>query len=100
LPLYAYWHFDNFSWGETRKVSGENSDEEESIKNKGFFDQSKVVLKSLEGWESERQKLEYCVIYHENLIYNNNHDIIDKDDKNRNNKNSSNKKSIKNSKKK
>lgn len=20
LPLYAYWHFDDFSWGETRKV--------------------------------------------------------------------------------
>ena len=22
LPLYAYWHFDDFSWGETRKVEG------------------------------------------------------------------------------
>ena len=21
LPLYAYWHFDDFSWGETRKVA-------------------------------------------------------------------------------
>ncbi|KAI8460902.1 chitin synthase [Phakopsora pachyrhizi] len=23
LPLYAFWHFDDFSWGETRKVEGE-----------------------------------------------------------------------------
>jgi chitin synthase len=23
LPLYSYWHFDDFSWGETRKVDGD-----------------------------------------------------------------------------
>jgi chitin synthase len=23
LPLYAFWNFDDFSWGETRKVAGE-----------------------------------------------------------------------------
>jgi chitin synthase len=23
LPLYAFWHFDDFSWGDTRKVQGE-----------------------------------------------------------------------------
>ena len=23
LPLYSFWHFDDFSWGETRKVEGE-----------------------------------------------------------------------------
>lgn len=22
LPLYAYWHFDDFSWGNTRKIAG------------------------------------------------------------------------------
>lgn len=22
LPLYAYWHFDDFSWGQTRKIEG------------------------------------------------------------------------------
>ena len=21
LPVYAYWHFDDFSWGETRKTT-------------------------------------------------------------------------------
>lgn len=24
LPIYAFWHFDDFSWGETRKVEGED----------------------------------------------------------------------------
>ncbi|KAI9351366.1 chitin synthase-domain-containing protein [Obelidium mucronatum] len=23
LPLYSFWHFDDFSWGETRKIEGE-----------------------------------------------------------------------------
>lgn len=26
LPCYAFWHFDDFSWGETRKVEGEDGD--------------------------------------------------------------------------
>ncbi|EJW04385.1 hypothetical protein EDEG_01376 [Edhazardia aedis USNM 41457] len=25
LPTYAFWHFDDFSWGETRKVQGEDN---------------------------------------------------------------------------
>lgn len=24
LPLYSFWHFDDFSWGNTRLVVGEN----------------------------------------------------------------------------
>jgi len=27
LPVYAFWHFDDFSWGETRKVEGEQKGE-------------------------------------------------------------------------
>lgn len=26
LPIYAFWHFDDFTWGETRKVEGVNED--------------------------------------------------------------------------
>jgi chitin synthase len=26
LPLYAFWHFDDFSWGATRKVAGKDAD--------------------------------------------------------------------------
>lgn len=25
LPIYSFWHFDDFSWGETRKVEGERN---------------------------------------------------------------------------
>ena len=24
VPLYAFWHFDDFSWGNTRLVTGED----------------------------------------------------------------------------
>ncbi|KAJ2766479.1 hypothetical protein IWQ56_003709, partial [Coemansia nantahalensis] len=27
LPTYAYWHFDDFSWGQTRMVQGEGKDD-------------------------------------------------------------------------
>ncbi|KAJ3254729.1 hypothetical protein HK103_006881 [Boothiomyces macroporosus] len=45
LPLYAFWNFDDFSWGETRKVTGEkqskagHGDDESSP-----FEQHKVPL--------------------------------------------------------
>lgn len=25
LPVYAFWHFDDFSWGQTRQVEGEKA---------------------------------------------------------------------------
>ena len=24
IPMYAFWHFDDFSWGNTRVVMGDN----------------------------------------------------------------------------
>jgi chitin synthase len=24
VPLYAFWHFDDFSWGKTRAIVGKN----------------------------------------------------------------------------
>ncbi|CAG8716425.1 28108_t:CDS:2 [Dentiscutata erythropus] len=54
LPLYAYWHFDDFSWGETRKVLGDTrKDEHGDIKGK--FDSSKLKIKAFEEWEYEHQ---------------------------------------------
>ena len=35
LPSYAFWHFDDFSWGDTRKIEGEQKKETE-----GEFDAS------------------------------------------------------------
>ncbi|RKP40394.1 chitin synthase-domain-containing protein, partial [Dimargaris cristalligena] len=53
LPVYAYWHFDDFSWGETRKVDGEAKGDDHS-KKEGEFDGSKVPLRRWEDYERRR----------------------------------------------
>ncbi|KAG0248917.1 hypothetical protein BG011_009744, partial [Mortierella polycephala] len=53
LPLYAYWHFDDFSWGETRKVAGEAKGEAHGDAD-GMFDSSKVPLKRWDDYEKAR----------------------------------------------
>ncbi|KAF9087026.1 hypothetical protein BGX23_008410 [Mortierella sp. AD031] len=53
LPLYAYWHFDDFSWGETRKVAGEAKGEAHGNAD-GIFDASKVPLKRWDDYEKAR----------------------------------------------
>ncbi|KAJ3310465.1 hypothetical protein HDU76_003367, partial [Blyttiomyces sp. JEL0837] len=56
LPIYAFWHFDDFTWGETRKVEGELKGDDHGVKE-GRFDASAVVLKRWEDWERERRFL-------------------------------------------
>lgn len=48
LPVYAFWRFDDFSWGDTRKVyeKGEKEDF-------GLFDSSNIKLKHLEEYLQE-----------------------------------------------
>ncbi|CAG8454384.1 7639_t:CDS:2 [Dentiscutata erythropus] len=53
LPTYAYWHFDDFSWGETRKVEGEEKGDSHGGKG-GKFDPSQVPFKRWEDWERNR----------------------------------------------
>ena len=53
LPLYAYWHFDDFSWGETRKVAGEAKGEAHGNAD-GLFESSKVPLKRWDDYEKAR----------------------------------------------
>ncbi|KAF9172546.1 hypothetical protein BGX21_005428 [Mortierella sp. AD011] len=53
LPVYAYWHFDDFSWGETRKVAGEAKGEAHGNAD-GIFDASKVTLKRWDDYEKAR----------------------------------------------
>jgi chitin synthase len=53
LPLYSYWHFDDFSWGATRVVVGEKKGESHESSD-GVFDSSKLVMKKWEDWEAER----------------------------------------------
>ncbi|KAI8854469.1 chitin synthase-domain-containing protein [Chytridium lagenaria] len=54
LPLYAFWHFDDFSWGETRKVEGEGKNDHHGEKE-GRFDPTAVELRKWEDWERERR---------------------------------------------
>ncbi|KAJ2450143.1 hypothetical protein EV183_004493 [Coemansia sp. RSA 2336] len=53
LPTYAYWHFDDFSWGETRKVHGETKDTGHGDGG-GTFDAGSVPLKRWEDYERKR----------------------------------------------
>ncbi|KAI8892927.1 chitin synthase-domain-containing protein, partial [Globomyces pollinis-pini] len=56
LPLYAFWNFDDFSWGDTRKVEGEDKTKDHSTKD-GDYIIGSVVLKKWEEWELERRQL-------------------------------------------
>ena len=52
LPVYAYWHFDDFSWGETRKVVGSVDDDHGT--SEGKFDTSVITMKRWHEYEMER----------------------------------------------
>ncbi|KAG0307680.1 Chitin synthase, class 3 [Dissophora globulifera] len=55
LPAYAYWHFDDFSWGQTRLVAGEVAGADHGGKE-GQFDSSHITMKRWGEWEKERRK--------------------------------------------
>lgn len=54
LPTYAYWKFDDFSWGETRVVIGDTKAQEEG---EGEFDHSKIKMRTWREFE-RAEKLE------------------------------------------
>lgn len=54
LPAYAFWHFDDFSWGETRKIEGEKVETAHGDKE-GVFDSSHIVMKRWVEFERERR---------------------------------------------
>lgn len=53
LPVYAFWHFDDFSWGETRKVEGEAKAQAHDL-GSGVFNGASVPLRRWEDWERSR----------------------------------------------
>jgi chitin synthase len=56
LPSYAYWHFDDFSWGDTRKMAGEKKGAGKSgHEASGEFDSSKITMKRWGDFEQERR---------------------------------------------
>ncbi|KAL9105392.1 MAG: hypothetical protein Q9227_009430 [Pyrenula ochraceoflavens] len=60
LPLYAFWHMDDFSWGNTRVVTGEKG-RKVVISDEGKFDPASIPKKKWEEyqaelWEAQTQK--------------------------------------------
>jgi len=52
LPLYAFWHMDDFSWGNTRLVTGE-SGKQVLITDEGKFDPDSIPKKKWEEYQTE-----------------------------------------------
>ncbi|KAH8924218.1 glycosyltransferase family 2 protein [Atractiella rhizophila] len=57
LPVYSFWHFDDFSWGETRKVAGEGKDKGHGD-DSGTVSSDTVPLRRWEDWERTRLRKE------------------------------------------
>ncbi len=53
LPAYAYWKFDDFSWGDTRKTQGTAKDVNT---DKGEFDGSQIVQMTWREYERQRRQ--------------------------------------------
>ncbi len=64
LPTYAYWKFDDFSWGDTRKTAGEKT-KKAGIEYEGEFDSSKITMKRWGDFEKGKitcSHLQECLL--------------------------------------
>jgi len=52
LPLYSFWHMDDFSWGNTRVVTGEKG-QKIVISDEGKFDPTTIPRKKWEDYQAE-----------------------------------------------
>ncbi|RIA90569.1 glycosyltransferase family 2 protein [Glomus cerebriforme] len=52
LPIYAFWHFDDFSWGNTRMVVGEKG-KKLLVADEGKFDPKSIPKKKWTDYEQE-----------------------------------------------
>ncbi|XHG02063.1 hypothetical protein AWENTII_005426 [Aspergillus wentii] len=52
LPLYSFWHMDDFSWGNTRVITGE-SGRKVVISDEGKFDPASIPKKRWEEYQAE-----------------------------------------------
>lgn len=73
LPTYAYWKFDDFSWGDTRKTEG--GDKGGHGDSEGAFDGSQIKQMTWREYERARRENTYLTVpsaSHSNLasVYN------------------------------
>jgi chitin synthase len=52
LPLYAFWHMDDFSWGNTRIVTGEKG-KKIVVSDEGKFDPASIPKKKWDEYQAE-----------------------------------------------
>jgi chitin synthase len=52
LPLYAFWHMDDFNWGNTRVVAGEKG-KKVVVTDEGKFDPASIPRKKWEDYQAE-----------------------------------------------
>ncbi|KAF3767745.1 family 2 glycosyltransferase [Cryphonectria parasitica EP155] len=52
LPLYSFWHMDDFNWGNTRVVAGEKG-KKVVISDEGKFDPASIPRKKWEEYQAE-----------------------------------------------
>lgn len=55
LPSYAYWKFDDFSWGETRTIAGGNKNAGGHDDTEGEFDYAKIQMKTWREYEAQER---------------------------------------------
>ncbi|KAI8071740.1 chitin synthase [Gongronella butleri] len=57
LPVYSFWHFDDFSWGNTRVVVGDNKQKKIIVTDDEKFDEKMIPLKKWSVYEQELWEL-------------------------------------------
>jgi chitin synthase len=53
IPIYSFWHFDDFSWGNTRVVLGDDGQKKVLPSDEGKFDPKSIPLKKWSDHENE-----------------------------------------------
>ncbi|KAI8992205.1 chitin synthase [Pilobolus umbonatus] len=53
LPIYSFWHFDDFSWGNTRVVVGDKKSKKIIVADDEKFDEKMIPLKKWSVYEQE-----------------------------------------------
>ncbi|CAO3682868.1 hypothetical protein G6F70_002985 [Rhizopus microsporus] len=56
IPIYSFWHFDDFSWGNTRIVVGEKGEKKAVGPDEGVFDPSTIPLKRWSEYEEMKRQ--------------------------------------------
>ncbi|KAI5305869.1 hypothetical protein KEM56_003028 [Ascosphaera pollenicola] len=66
LPLYSFWHMDDFSWGNTRVVTGEKG-QKVVVSDEGKFDPATIPKKKWDEYQNELWETQSGSGYHDDL---------------------------------